>query len=163
MDALSARHHLDAFPQHRERTALRAVEGGAASSRLCEQEDDVLLLAQVFVERYAARAGKPVRGFCPAVTEVLARYPWPGQVRELADCIEHAVAATSHEAITVEDLPAWILSGETSCRFEAMAAVEKRHIQRVLNAVQGNKALAARMLGFDRSTLYRKMDAYGLR
>jgi two-component system response regulator HydG len=131
---------------------------------------DVLLLAQHFAERFGARAAKKVTGLAPAAAEKLLGYSWPGNVRELQNCIERAVALTQFEQIAVDDLPEKvrafkrshvILSTEDPSELVPMEEVERRYILKVLEAVRGNKTLAARVLGLDRKTLYRKLDRYG--
>lgn len=127
---------------------------------------DVLLLAQLFLERAAARSRKPVTRINNAVAQRLFAYAWPGNVRELENCIERAVALATFDEITVADLPpnlssdsvAWDpLQAEDTDELPTVAIVEGRYIKRVLNAVSGNKTLAAKILGFDRRTLYRKL------
>jgi len=132
--------------------------------------NDALLLAQHFLLRGAARSGKPVIGLGSAVAERLISYDWPGNVRELENCIERAVALASYDEITLDDLPARIRDQNSSATATLTAAVdpidmptmrtvEGRYIQRVLESVRGNKTLAAKILGFDRRTLYRKLAA----
>ncbi len=133
--------------------------------------NDVLLLAQHFIERAASRANKNVLGLVSAAAEKLLGYEWPGNVRELENCMERAVALTRFDQITVEDLPEKIRNYQSTHVVVAsddpgdllnMNEVERRYIQRVLKAVAGNKTQAAKLLGFDRRTLYRKLDRYGL-
>jgi two-component system response regulator HydG len=128
---------------------------------------DVLLLAQRFIRSCAERAGKDVVGLSRGAAEKLLHYGWPGNVREIQNCIERAVALTRHEEILVEDLPERIreygrshvlVASEDPSELVPMEVVERRYIARVLDAVGGNKTLAARILGFDRKTLYRKLD-----
>ena len=133
--------------------------------------NDVLLLAQHFVQQFAARAGRPVVGIsAPAAARLLA-YSWPGNVRELQNCIERAVVLTQYEQLTVEDLPERIrdytcartlLVSDDPAELVPLAEVERRYILRVLSSVGGNKTLAAGILGLDRKTLYRKLDHYAL-
>src|SRR6185437_3069120 len=94
----------------------------------------------------------------------------PGNVRELINCVERAVALTRHEQIVVDDLPEkvqnhksseLVLGGDDPSELLPMDEVEKRYILRVLDAVAGNKTAAARILGFERKTLYRKLERYG--
>ncbi len=134
------------------------------------RENDVLLLAQHFLQRAVAVAGKHVTGFSTAAAQKLVAYPWPGNVRELQNCIERAVALAELSEITVDDLPDRIrdhqrsrivLSSDDPTELVAMEEVERRYIHRVLAAVGGNKKEAARILGFDRTTLYRKLERYG--
>jgi two-component system response regulator HydG len=133
--------------------------------------NDILLLAQHFVERAAHRSGKNVVGLVSSAAEKLLGYDWPGNVRELENCMERAVALTRFDQITVEDLPEKVRNYQTSHVVVAsddptellhMQEVERRYIQRVLKSVGGNKTQAAKVLGFDRRTLYRKLERYGL-
>jgi two-component system response regulator AtoC len=133
--------------------------------------DDVLLLAQTFLERFAARAGKKIHRLSSAVAQKLIAYAWPGNVRELQNGIERAVALARFEELSVDDLPERIRDYKTShvlvvsddpSELVPMEEVERRYVLRVLAAVGGNKTLAARVLGFDRKTLYRRLEAYGV-
>jgi two-component system response regulator HydG len=132
---------------------------------------DILPLAQHFIGQVAGRAGKNVTGISPTAGAKLVAYTWPGNVRELANCVERAVALTRYEQITVEDLPEKIqnhkssqlvLGGDDPSELLPMDEVEKRYIVRVLEAVAGNKTAAARILGFERKTLYRKLERFGI-
>ena len=131
---------------------------------------DILLLAQHFLEQFAARSNKHVVGMSDNVAEKLLSYTWPGNVRELRNAIEHAVALTRYEKIAIEDLPekirayhsSHILVGSNNpTELVPMEEVEKRYILHVLKATGGNRTLAARVLGLDRKTLYRKLSRYG--
>ena len=132
---------------------------------------DVLLLAQHFVGRFAARAGKNVVGISPAGAERLLAYSWPGNVRELQNCIERAVALTRYDHIAVDDLPEKIrdyrrshvlVTSDDPSELVPMEEVERRYILRVMEAVQSNKTAAARILGYDRKRLYRKLEKLGI-
>ncbi len=132
--------------------------------------NDVLLLAQAFVERAAAVAGKRVTGLDATAAARLLSYGWPGNVRELHNCVERAVALAQHDQIVPDDLPDRIrnhqplqlpLVGDDPAELVPMEEVERRYILRVLAAVGGNKKEAARILGFDRTTLYRKLERHG--
>jgi len=129
---------------------------------------DVLLLAQRSLER-AARTGRRVVGLTPAAAERLLAYAWPGNVRELENAIERAVALASWEQIVVEDLPARIreyrssdvlVASQDPSELVTLEEVERRYMLRVLDSVGGNKTLAARILGLDRRTLYRKLERW---
>ncbi len=131
---------------------------------------DSLLLGQHFVTHFAGASGKRVTGISQAVAEKLLSYSWPGNVRELRNAIEHAVALTRYEEITVEDLPEKIrayrssqmfIGGNDPAELVPMEEMERRYILHVMQAVGGNKTLAARVLGLDRKTLHRKLGAYG--
>jgi len=132
--------------------------------------NDILLLAQQFVRDFAAKSGKRVEGLTAAVAQKLLSYSWPGNVRELQNCIERAVALTSYEQLTVDDLPEKVsnyapshvlVAGNDPNELASMEEVERRYIARVLEAVGGNKSQAAAVLGFDRKTLYRKLERMG--
>jgi two-component system, NtrC family, response regulator AtoC len=131
---------------------------------------DILLLTQHLLQKTAGREKKNILGVSPAAAEKLVAYSWPGNVRELQNCIEHAVALARYDQITPEDLPEKIRSYKSSHVLVAsddpselvpMEEVERRYILRVLEAVGGNKTAAARVLGIERKTLYRKLERYG--
>jgi two-component system response regulator AtoC len=130
---------------------------------------DILLLAQRFIEHFAAVTGKQVTGLASPAAEKLLAYPWHGNVRELRNCIERAVALTRFDKVVVEDLPEKI-RGYTSSRMvvetndptelATMEEVERQYIEYVLGVTGGNKTHAAQLLGLDRKTLYRKLERY---
>jgi len=131
---------------------------------------DVLLLAQDFLERSAAKVDRPVTGIAPEAAKLLMAYPWPGNVRELHNCIERAVALARYDQITVADLPdkvqhhrpAYVVvAGDDPSELISLEEMERRYILRVLEAVAGNKTLAAQILKMGRKTLYRKLEHYG--
>ena len=133
--------------------------------------NDVLLLAQHFLRQTAARLDKHVERMSPSVAERLLAYSWPGNVRELQNCIERAVALTAYDQLGVDDLPEKIrdyrpsqvlLASDHPSELVTMDEIERRYILRVLDVVSGNKSLAAQILGFDRRTLYRKLERYGI-
>ena len=130
---------------------------------------DTLLLAQALAQKLAKRLAKNVTGFSVAAAERLLAYPWPGNVRELQNAIERAVALTQFSEIIVEDLPESVRnyrrapllpSDDDFGDFLPMHEVEKRYILRVLESVGGNKTSAAQILGFDRRTMYRKLERF---
>ncbi|MFC1705657.1 sigma-54-dependent transcriptional regulator [Planctomycetota bacterium] len=133
---------------------------------------DILLLAQHVLEHLAAHSQKPITGLSEPFAEKLLVYSWPGNVRELKNAMERAVALTRHDKLCVEDLPEKIrayrrshlvIGGEDPIELASMAEVERRYILHVLEATGDNKTLAARVLGFDRRTLYRKLARYNRR
>jgi two-component system response regulator HydG len=145
------------------------LETEVAEKRFRARGHDILVLAQHFLERAAARSNKPVTRIGRLVAEQLASYDWPGNVRELENCMERSVALARFDEITTEDLPAKIREfqsteiaaiGDDPDQLPSMDLVEERYVRRVLAAVGGNKTLAARILGFDRRTLYRKLARY---
>jgi two-component system response regulator HydG len=138
--------------------------------------DDVVLLARHFAVLFASRNGRPAPTFSDGAVARLREHSWPGNVRELQNCIEHAIALTDGDEILADDFPITFTTGSlrapSAPRLEArsggnkgegllpLAEVERRHILDVLGAVGGNKRLAARVLGVDRRTLYRKLETY---
>jgi two-component system response regulator HydG len=133
--------------------------------------NDVLVLAQHFLEGFAARAGKSVSKISTEAADKLLSYFWPGNVRELENCMERAVALARYDQIVVDDLPEKIRDYETSHVILAsddpadlvpMDEVERRYILRVLKVLGGNKSQAAKVLGYDRKTLYRRLERYGI-
>ncbi len=140
-----------------------------ATPPLRAREGDVVALAQHFLRRFAERSRKEVRGVSPAVAEKLVSYAWPGNVRELQNSMERAVALAQHEDVVVEDLPDRIrnyrrshvlLAADDPHELVSMEEVERRYALRVLEAVGGNKSTATRILGWDRKTLYRRLEAW---
>lgn len=132
--------------------------------------NDIILLAQHFVERFARKSGRAVLGLTTAAAEKLLGYSWPGNVRELENCIERAVTLAELERIVVDDLPDRIrdhksshlvVSSDNPTEMPTVQEVERRYVMRVLEAVGGNRTQAARILGLDRKTLYRKLKHYG--
>jgi two-component system response regulator HydG len=128
--------------------------------------NDILLLAQHFLRRYQNGAPRVV-GIKNGAADKLLSYPWPGNVRELQNCIERAVALAQFDHVGVDDLPDRVrefkgshiaIESRDPAELLPMEEVEHRYILRVLEAVGGNKTLAAQVLGFDRRTLYRKLD-----
>jgi two-component system, NtrC family, response regulator AtoC len=133
--------------------------------------NDVLLLAAHFLEQFAARAKKPVLGLTPEAAAQLLRYPWPGNVRELANVIERAVALTAHDHVTLADLPrsigerrtAEVVIGSDASQLVSLEEMERRYVLHVLEAVGGSRTAAAKVLGVDRTTLWRRLERYGVK
>ncbi len=134
--------------------------------------NDILLLARHFLGRSGTPNSKRVVGMTSACAEKLLSYRWPGNVRELQNCIEHAVALARLDQLGVDDLPERIrdykasrvvVESDDPSELLPMEEIERRYVLRVLEAVGGNKTMAARVLGFDRRTLYRKLEGYGVR
>jgi DNA-binding NtrC family response regulator len=133
--------------------------------------NDVLQLAHFFLERAATRCGKPIRGIDRTAAERLLSYTWPGNVRELENCMERAVALAVYDRITFDDLPPKLRDNrsdelfgadvQSPAQMQKMDAIEAAYIRKVLQATNSNKTLAAKILGFDRRTLYRKLSVLG--
>ncbi len=141
---------------------------GVQLPALRNRGNDVLVLAQQFIGRFAAANRKPVRGLSAIAAQRLCDYDWPGNVRELRNCIERAVALARGEELDVLDLPERVRAHESThvviaadpSTLVPLDEVERRYITKVVEAVGGNKTMAARILGLDRKTLYRKLERY---
>lgn len=164
---LEARIESGAF---REDLYFRLNVVSLALPPLRERTADVLPLAQRFLAEFSARSGKAVQRLSTKAAEKLLAYDWPGNVRELSNCLERAVALTRFDEIGVDDLPERVLahrstrvvvSAEDPSDFVTLEELEKRYVLKVLEAFKGNKAQAARTLGIERKTLYRKLEAWG--
>ncbi len=134
---------------------------------LRDRSGDVLTLAQHFVDQIASRTRKPVRGISAAAARLLVDYDWPGNVRELENCVERAVALCRLDEITIDDLPAKVREHESTRMVIAtvvpselitMVELERRYTRYVLDVTRGNKTRAARILGIDRRSLYRRLE-----
>jgi two-component system response regulator HydG len=135
--------------------------------------NDILVLAQQFLEAFAIQARKPIRGLSAATADKLLAYSWPGNVRELRNYIERAVALTRYEEITVEDLPEKVRNyrrsdlppaeGDETGALLPLEEMERRYVLQVVESVGGSRNHAAKILGLDRKTLYRRLDRYGYR
>jgi DNA-binding NtrC family response regulator len=136
---------------------------------LRERRDDVPLLAGYFLERFAARLGKPRMRFGPDAQALLLRYDFPGNVRELQNGIERAVTLADGDTVTAADLPPAFArprllpdGGADPREAWSLDDVEREHIQRVLRRHRGNLVNSARQLGISRTTLWRKLRQYGI-
>jgi DNA-binding NtrC family response regulator len=137
---------------------------------LRERISDIPLLAQHFLQRTAAEAGKKSAAFTDDALSALARYHWPGNVRELQNVVERAVLLSRGPQIGVEDLPPHIAAGQpvsvTSLLDKplknALEAPERAIILSVLERHNWNRNATAEALGINRTTLYKKMKRLGL-
>jgi two-component system response regulator HydG len=132
---------------------------------------DVLLLAQHFLTQFSGQSSTGVVALSESAAERLLAYPWPGNIRELRNAIERAVALAHYDHLRLEDLPERIrrfeprhvlVAGDDLEELVSLEEVEKRYILKVMQAAGGNKSLAAQTLGVSRRTLYRKLGEYGL-
>jgi len=136
---------------------LSAVELKVPS--LAERPEDLPLLERHFLKAFSAQYNKPVSGLTRRAQTVLARYPWPGNIRELQNVIEHACMMAESDVIDVRDLPERVQNqaAAADADYEVLMSIdqlERRHAQRVLDHVGGNKVRAAEILGISRTHLY---------
>ncbi len=141
---------------------------------LRERREDIPLLAQHFLKKFAEKNRKTGKGFVPLAMDMLVNYDWPGNVRELENAIERAVILLSGEHITETQLPLNITEkyptlvtlpvGATPIMdgTHSLEDIEKEAIMAALKTSNGNKAEAARRLGVTRKTLHNKLKSYGL-
>jgi len=135
---------------------------------LRERRSDIPQLVHCFLDRYAPGENIPVT---PAAMNSFLQYDWPGNVRELENCIARAVALGDHHVIDVPDLPPSIggardpgMTREAAADLSgtALADMERMTILRVFEQAGGDKALAGKMLGISRATLYRRLKRYNI-
>jgi len=129
---------------------------------LRDRPDDIPALTRHFIEKYAHAMGKPVKDVSPEVEALLVSYAWPGNVRELENAVERAMVIGRESSVQPEDLPLPLARSEAEPDGLTLAAIERRHIERVLRAEQGNITRAAAALGIDRGTLYNKLRRYDI-
>lgn len=135
---------------------------------LTERGEDIPLLVHYFLAQKSKKTGKKVLGMEDAALNVLLRYPWPGNVRELENVIERAVVLAGGENICVRDLPPDFTQLQVSAlrsmppRLQTLEEQEKEYIALVLAQTGGNRTRAAEILGIDRTSLWRKLNRYGL-
>ena len=137
---------------------------------LRERRSDIPVLVHHFLGRYAPGTNLHVT---PAAMKSLLQYEWPGNVRELENCVARAITLGDRQVIDVSDLPPAIraegggapqttFSDGSSLSTTALAEMERMTILKVFEQVNGDKALAGRMLGISRATLYRKLKRYNI-
>jgi two-component system response regulator HydG len=138
---------------------------------LKERREDIPLLAQHFLETFAEKNRKHIKGFTPQAMDRLVRYNWPGNVRELMNAVERGVILCRGEYIAEKDFPLSVSEAEvpeSELVREGLPAdlpleeVEKVTILNTLESAGGNKSEAARRLGITRRTLHKKLKKYGV-
>ena len=135
---------------------------------LRERGEDLVPLVAHFLEKHGRRLGRSGCTLSPEAMEVLRRHHWPGNVRELENAIERALVLGRDDVLWIDDLPETFRARSAGAPHldgqpVPLSEVEREYILRTLRAVHGNKAAAARLLGVDRKTLYRKLELYGIR
>jgi DNA-binding NtrC family response regulator len=129
---------------------------------LRKRRSDILLLAHIFLRKFAAQHERPATRFSASVLAALQEHSWPGNVRELQNVVERAVVVCDTSEIRVNDLPGEFagVAGETATRsFEdEVRSFKRRLIERTLSQTDCNKVQAARLLGIARSSLHRLID-----
>lgn len=130
---------------------------------LRERREDILPLANAFLQRFAAQAGRPPMGFSPEAADVLQRFDWPGNVRQLQNEVQRAVLMCEAQQIGPADLSITLSrSGQEDADLTLLEGMERNTILQTLRDTGGNKLEAAKRLGIGRQTLYNKIKAYGI-
>lgn len=130
---------------------------------LRNRSEDIVLLAQSFIEAFAARMGLVIRTVEQPFFDVLVRYRWSGNIRELRNTIERSLIMSSNEVLRVADLPLDLrIYDDNAPGPMELAGIERNHICKVLEYTSGNKSEAARILKIGLTTLYRKIEEYGI-
>jgi transcriptional regulator with PAS, ATPase and Fis domain len=131
---------------------------------LRERREDIVPLATSFLKRFAAQANRVINGYTPAAAEMLRRYDWPGNVRQLQNEIQRAVLMCDGAMVDVLDLsissPA--VTEESDTNLTLMEAMERNTIAQMLKDTGGNKVETAKRLGIGRQTLYNKIKSYNI-
>jgi two-component system, NtrC family, response regulator HydG len=138
---------------------------------LRERKEDIPLLAMSFLELFAERNRKKIKGFTPAAMDGIIKYEWPGNVRELMNAVERAVVLGRSEYLDGKDLPGAGHPSEENAGVGfvlpetgdmPLEEIEKASILRTLESLKGNKSETARRLGITRRTLHKKLKKYGV-
>jgi two-component system response regulator HydG len=163
---------LIATGRFREDLYYRLNVVGLSVPPLRERREDIPLLVQHFLETFAERNRKPIKGVTPQAMDRLIRYRWPGNVRELMNAVERAVVLARADYLPAEDfalMPAEAPSLTPLASSPGGGAenlpldeIEKATILKALEAAGGNKSETARRLGITRRTLHKKLKAYGV-
>ncbi len=130
---------------------------------LRERRDDILPLARAFLHRFASQAGRTINGFDPKAEDLLQKFDWPGNVRQLQNEIQRATLMCEGTNVEAADLS---ITAAVSCpddeSLTLMEAMERNTIVQMLKETGGNKLETAKRLGIGRQTLYNKIKAYGI-
>jgi DNA-binding NtrC family response regulator len=136
---------------------------------LSERREDIPLLVEHFVKKFAAQMNKNVSGVDNAVMQIFMSYPWKGEVRELENVVERAMIFSQGNVVTVRDLPEFLHPSDFLAASPSPATLksvlhefERSYIAAQLRAHGGNKHAAAKALGLNISSLYRKMEELGI-
>lgn len=130
---------------------------------LRERKEDIADLARSFIDAFSAKMNRSITDIEPAFFDALRSYVWKGNIRELRNCMERSVILSSDNVIRLSDLPVdmqmcTVVSGNEM----ELATVERKHIMKVLAYTGGNKTEASRLMKIGLTTLYRKLEEYGI-
>ncbi len=135
---------------------------------LRQRSEDIPLLVNHFIDKFAESAKRVIKGIDPAALTVLQSHDWPGNIRELEHVLERAVLLGKDDTVGLDDLPQPMIAhsergfvaGQAVAKQLTLRDLEREYIGKVLETTHGNKTEAARILGVDRTTLYRKLEEY---
>lgn len=130
---------------------------------LKERREDIPMLAEHFLQKFAHTMNKHVERFSREALNLMTAYEWPGNVRELQNSVERAVLVCKTKEVAASDLPFHSAKVDELTAGKALSEMERQHIKRVLQETKGNISQAARLLEIDRVTLYNKMKKYDLK
>ncbi|HVO94098.1 MAG TPA: helix-turn-helix domain-containing protein, partial [Terriglobales bacterium] len=138
---------------------------------LRERTEDLPLLVNHFIGKFAEAAKREIKGIDPAALAVLQSHDWPGNIRELEHVLERAVLLGKGDTVGLGDLPPQLIAhgeraavvGQAVAKQLTLHDLEREYIGKVLENTRGNKTEAARILGVDRTTLYRKLEEYKIK
>ncbi len=130
---------------------------------LRERREDIVPLAQMFLERFAQKYHRPLTGIAPDAAAMLTEGRWSGNIRELQNCIEKAVILSEGSELTANDIQLESAAKPVGTTIKAVSeAEEERLVREAMDRTDGNISAAAKMLGVSRPTLYAKLKKYGL-
>ncbi len=134
---------------------------------LMERKEDIPLLAEYFLKKFTEVHNKKIKGISPEVMEIINSYNWPGNIRELINCLESSVVMARGDFITPESLPPYLFYKQNEEDIkksgESLYEIERQTILNALSRVRGKKTEAAKLLGIGLRTLYRKLDEYSIK
>ncbi|MDD5425978.1 MAG: sigma-54 dependent transcriptional regulator [candidate division Zixibacteria bacterium] len=137
---------------------------------LRERKEDIALLVDYFIARYCDKVKVPLKSISDEALQFLGEYHWPGNVRELENTIERAILLNRTDKLDISDFPEKLLQKERITVVKdsdpvtpTLESIEKAYIQYIMVETEGKKSEAAKILGIDSSTLYRKIEKYKLK
>ena len=131
---------------------------------LRERKEDLVVLAEYFIQHFSKKMGKNIKNVSKSFWDSIKQYYFPGNIRELRNVIERALILSDGAILNEKSLPKEFFENENSSLDKSLVLddVEKIHILRVLDSVNGNKTKTAEILGIGLTTLYRKLQTYGI-
>ncbi|TAJ45904.1 MAG: sigma-54-dependent Fis family transcriptional regulator, partial [Chitinophagaceae bacterium] len=129
--------------------------------RLCERIEDIAVLSEHFLRKYASKEQLPVLHLQKPALALLKQHAWKGNIRELKNVLERAAVLSDGTEIGPEQLPFDIQQKNNTVSL-SLADVEQQHIRKVLAYTKGNKTKTAELLGIGLTTLYRKIEEFGI-